>query len=594
MEDLMRLLRGHVPRSHLLQIHARLLQLGAHRDNLVATRLIGQYSPSSALRVFYSLQNPNIFPFNAVIRVLADEGLASKAFSIFKELQNRPLSPNGLTFSFLLKACSRYAVDQVCVRQLHTHILKSGLLSDYAVCNGLLTVYSAVIKDLRSAHRMFDEMPKRNLVGHWTSLISGYAKLGLAEEVLNLFILMLSENLHPEKETMVSILSACSKLATVYIEKWVNALTQCLNDIKCDSLARDHVNTVLVYLYGKCRKVEKSRELFDRISSDGKRSVLSWNTMIGAYVKNSRPIEALSVFKLMITDYYCVPNHVTMVSVLSACAEIGDFELGKWVHEYMKTEGRKGVLSSNVILATALIDMYTKCGDLRSAKHVFTQITSIDVVLYNAMIMGLAVNGEAHEALRLYSRMHDLHLRPNSATFLGALCACSHSGLLQRGREIFHSMIRENSASPGLEHYACYVDLLSRSGFIEEALGVVGSMPMEPNNFVWGALLSGCMLHNRLELAQNVSAMLVAVDPENSAGYVMLSNTLAADSQWRDVLKLRGLMRDKRVGKQPGRSWINVGGVVREFVAGCGSFGEIGGIHEMMESLLKEMRLSSS
>ncbi|GER42160.1 pentatricopeptide repeat-containing protein [Striga asiatica] len=106
MEDLMGLLRGHVPRAHLLQIHARLLQLGAHRDNLVATRLIGHYPPSSALRVFYSLQNPNIFPFNAVIRVLADEGLASKAFSIFKELKNRPLSPNGLTFSFLLKACS--------------------------------------------------------------------------------------------------------------------------------------------------------------------------------------------------------------------------------------------------------------------------------------------------------------------------------------------------------------------------------------------------------------------------------------------------------------------------------------------------------
>ncbi|GFP91372.1 pentatricopeptide repeat-containing protein at2g13600, partial [Phtheirospermum japonicum] len=180
-------------------------------------------------------------------------------------------------------------------------------------------------------------------------------------------------------------------------------------------------------------------------------------------------------------------------------------------------------------------------------------------------------------------------------TLLGALCACSHSGLLDKGRQIFNEMIRKNySITPKLEHYACYVDLLARSGFIEEALGVVESMPFEPNNFVWGALLSGCVLHNRLELARSVSNRLVMVDPENSAGYVMLSNSFAADSQWRDVLKLRGVMREKGVAKQPGRSWINVGGVVREFVAGYDEYCRMGRVHKLMESLLKEMRISSA
>ncbi|KAK6159260.1 hypothetical protein DH2020_006574 [Rehmannia glutinosa] len=593
--NLSRFLQGHIPRPHLLQVHARIFRLNAHQNDLIATRLIGHYPEKLALKVFHSLQNPNIFPFNAIIRVLAEEGLSSNAFVIFKELKYRQLWPNDLTFSFLFKACS--TIDGVgvdCVKQLHSHILKSGFMCDSFVCNGLLMVYARVVKDLGSARQVFDEMPDRNLVSCWTSLISGYARLGLAEEALKLFIIMLKENQRPDNNTMVSVLSACSSLATLHIEKWVNLLIQCVKQFHlCNNLSCDYVNIVLVYLYGKCRKVEKSREAFDEISNNGKRSVLSWNTMIGAYVQNGCALEALNVFKSMMENYDCSPNHVTMVSVLSACAEIGDLELGMWVHEYMRTRGHKGVLSSNVNLATALIDMYSKCGSLDAARKVFDQISVKDVVSFNAMIIGLAVNGEGEEALRLYAKMQEFHLRPDSGTLLGALCACSHSGLLDKGREIFNNMIQKNLVTPRLEHYACYVDLLARSGFIEEALGVVTSMPFEPNKFVWGALLAGCMLHNRLELAQSISTMLVMVDPENSGGYVMLSNSFAADCQWSDVLKQRGVMREKGVTKQPGSSWIKIGGVVHEFVAGSDSYHRIERIHQMMESLLKEMRLSS-
>ncbi|KAL6525954.1 hypothetical protein OROHE_015478 [Orobanche hederae] len=589
--DLSRFLQGHIRRSHLLQVHARIFRLDAHHNNLVATRLIGHYPSNLALKVFHSLPNPNIFPFNAIIRVLAEEGFASKAFVLFKQLKYRLLLPNDLTFSFLLKACCRDRVGVDCVKQLHSHVLRSGFMCDSFVCNGLLMVYTRVVKDLSSARQVFDEMPDRNLVSCWTSLISGYARLGLAEEALKLFVIMLKENFRPENDTMISALSACSSLATIHIEKWVNLLRQSVKESHCKNLAGDCVNIILVYLYGKCRQVEKSREIFDEISYNGKRSVLSWNTMIGAYVQNGCALEALTLFKSMMENYDCSPNHVTMVSVLSACAELGDLELGTWVHEYMGTRGHKGILSSNVNLATALVDMYSKCGSLDDARKVFNQISVKDVVSFNAMIMGLAVNGKGKEALSLHSKMHELHLRPDSGTFLGVLCACSHSGLLNKGCEIFNHMIQNNLVTPRLEHYSCYVDLLARSGYIEEALGVVTSMPFEPNNFVWGALLSGCVLHNRLELAQSISTILVEVDPENSAGYVMLSNSFAADCQWRDVLKLRGFMRVKGVSKQPGQSWINIDGVVHEFVAGCASYCQIGRARQMMDSLLKEMRL---
>ncbi|RVW61364.1 Pentatricopeptide repeat-containing protein, chloroplastic [Vitis vinifera] len=315
--------------------------------------------------------------------------------------------------------------------------------------------------------KVFDEMPDRAMVRCWTSLIAGSAQSGQTEEVLRLFFMMVKENLRPENDTIVSVLSACSKLEAVEIEKWVMILSEFINDDDTGSFGRDSVNTVLAYLYGKW----------------GKRICPKWLFL-----------EALSLFRVMIEDLNLRPNHVTMVSVLSACAQVGDLDLGKWIHGYVKSEGCKAILESNTFLATALIDMRG----------------GIEAFLQNARA----------------------RLRPNSGTFLGVLCACSHSGLLDTGRQMFLDMIPHFSVPPELEHYACYVDLLARVGLLEEAFEVVASMPFVPNNFVWGALLQGCRLHSRLELAQDVSQKLVKVDPENSAGYVMFSNALASDQQW--------------------------------------------------------------
>lgn len=135
--NLSNLLKGHISQSHLLQIHAQVLSSSAHQDNLIATRLIGHYPSQFALRVFNQLQSPNIFPFNAIIRLLAEEGLFSSAFLIFKRLNFASFSPNGLTFSFLFKACSR-ANDVNYVKQIHTHVVKLGYGDDSFVCNGLV------------------------------------------------------------------------------------------------------------------------------------------------------------------------------------------------------------------------------------------------------------------------------------------------------------------------------------------------------------------------------------------------------------------------------------------------------------------------
>lgn len=354
----------------------------------------------------------------------------------------------------------------------------------------------------------------------------------------------------------------------------------------------DWVNTILVYLYGKWGKIDKSKERFDQITGTGKRSVLPWNAILNAYVQNGSPSEALSLFGLMMECRNCKPNHITVVSVLSSCAQIGDLDRGMWVHDYLMSEGRKGILARNKNVATALIDMYSKCGNLVKAKEVFDQMVTKDVVSINAMIMGLATNGKGEDALTLFSKVKDFGLLPDTGTFLGVLCACCHSGLLENGRQIFLEMSQGFSVPPRLEHYACYIDILARMGLVEEALEVVNSMPFEPNDIVWGALLGGCLLHSRSELALYISKMLVKVDPRNSAGYVMLSNVFAVDCRWVDVSGVRWFMREKGVKKQPGRSWISIDGIVHEFLVGSQAHPQVDVIFRTLDGLVKEMKLA--
>ncbi|MQL78051.1 hypothetical protein Taro_010468 [Colocasia esculenta] len=581
------LLQGPLSLPHLLQVHARVFRLGAHQDDLVATRLIGRLPPRLAPRVLEHLQNPGVFPFNAAVRVLSESGISSPAFSVFGSLKRHRLSPNGFTFSFLLKACVRSG-DVWQVRQVHGHIAKSGFDADSCVCDGLILAYAKGAEDVSSAQKLFDAMSEKANVCSWTCLIRGLAQVNRPEEALTLFLRMLDEGHRPKDDSMVSVLSACSKVQE--IEKWVNVF---LKDIDlAESSAHESVNTILVYLYGKWGNIEKSRERFDKVfqRSRERTSVVMWNAMISAYIQNNQPIQALQLFHQMLASSNPKPNHVTVVSLLSACAEVGDLDLGRWAHRYMEVKGRREILESNTILATAFIDMYSKCGSLEEATCVFHALVKKDVISFNAMMMGLAMNGQGMKALVLFKEMRKNGIHPNGGSFLGLLCACTHAGLVHEGRTFFAHMDRFYSVTPELEHYASYVDLLARAGYIEEALEIVGAMPVKPNEQVWGALLGGCLVHSRVDALGDAARRLVHVDPGSSAGYVMLSNAYATDSRWGDVADLRGMMNVKGVRKQPGCSWINVNGVTHEFHVGCKLHPQIQRIYVFLDLLFKEMK----
>ncbi|XP_031492600.1 pentatricopeptide repeat-containing protein At3g12770-like [Nymphaea colorata] len=565
---------GRLSSDQLRQIHARVFTCGLLEDHLVATRLIGHLALSadvdSALRHFHQLRHPNVFPFNAIIRVVSQKGLAGHCFSLYRLLCRRSLSPNDFTFVFLLKAFSAASSIKY-TGQIHSHVLKSAFREDVFVQTALLAAYAG--GDVAAARQMFDEMRRRN-VTTWTLLISAYAQSDRSEEALSLFLGMVEgREVVPNDDTMVSVLSACSSLSSDGADKWRRRFLQVAG-----THCRNHTDTPLVYLFAKCADIEGARRIFDNMH---RRTLVSWNVMITGYLQSGYPAEALALFGGMSVT----PNHITMVAVLSACAKVGALEMGRSVHECILVTGPKGILESNSILATALIDMYVKCGSLNEAYSAFEKMKKRDAVAYNAMIMGRAIHGQGKDALALFSQMQSAGVRPNDVSLLAVLCACTHAGMVEEGLSYFTAMDEEYHVPRKLQHYTCLVDLLGRAGRIEEALKVMKGMPMEPTCHAWGALLGSCYMHSQLDVAMDAAEALRISNPLSSAGYVMISNMYAAGGQWNEILELRRRMKESGVAKEAGCSWISINGVVHEFLVGSKSHPEHQRICETLDRL---------
>ncbi|KAL5549410.1 hypothetical protein UlMin_004641 [Ulmus minor] len=333
-------------------------------------------------------------------------------------------------------------------------------------------------------------------------------------------------------------------------------------------------------------KREDIEEAYGLFLQMPERNVRSWTLMITGFVRCGKPKKAIHLF-LEMEKVGIKPNEVTVVAVLAACADLGDLFLGRRIHEYSNRSG----FGRNSRVSNTLIDMFIKCGCLDDAQTVFNKMEERTVVSWSAMINGLAMHGKAEEALRIFSEMIRVGMQPNEVTFIGLLHACSHMGLIDKGRQFFVSMTKEYGIVPRIEHYGCMVDLLSRAGLLQEAYEFILNMPIKPNGVVWGALLGGCKVHKNILLAEEAIKHLSELDPLNDGYYVVLSNIYAEAGRWEDTIRVRKMMRDRGVKKTPGCSSITVDGIVHEFVAGDETHPQATEIFKKWGELLEKMKL---
>lgn len=414
------------------------------------------------------------------------------------------------------------------------------------------------------------------------------------------------EAIKPNKHTFTFVLRACARDLSLCSGEQVHGV------VFKSGLGSDcYIQASLIGLYAGCSRVELARKVFDRmpvrglVSStalvdgylkagrigdarevfdgvEGKDEVL-WTTMVSGYARSDQPEEALRLFRGMLLEGGTVSSESVMSSVISACARLGALETGRWLHRYLKDRR----IEITTKMATALVDMYAKCGLIKVAQQVFDEIVEPDVVAWNAMISGMGLQGDGRAALSLFERMKKASIRPNESTFVAILTACAHSGMVQEGRLMFDQMTKEYQIKPRIDHYGCVVDVLGRAGCLEEAENFIRAMPITPDAVVWRSLLVGCRSHNDVVRAELAIGKILELGSCESTDFVLLANIYASLSRYVEAGRVRRLMKDRGIEKQAGSSSIEVEGVAHVFVAGDKSHPESDEIYFILLTMME-------
>ncbi|WOK97083.1 Pentatricopeptide repeat-containing protein [Canna indica] len=495
-----------------------------------------------------------------------------RADSVPRFLPDHPILP--------LLAAANAAADR---RALHAHVITSGLIRDPFAASRIVQFFlRAPAADLRYAAAVFDAVPSPD-VYTWNAMIVGHIDDGSPASAVAFYFRMRASLAPPNAYTFALLVKSCidpkrlgyrvalgkevhGQVIKCGVDDWVvvrNSLLSMYSNMGLLDDARllfdtsSHLDLVswntLISACGKSGHVMTARDLFERMPE---RSLVSWSALIDGYVQIGNYSEALRLFDDMLREKI-KPDVVILVSVLKACAHLGLLDQGRWIHSYADQNGIGQ--DGNVVLKTALVDMYAKCGCIDEALKVFGGVRDGDIVLWNAMLGGLAIHGHGLHTLELFERMKDKDIVPNEMTFIVVLCACTHTGMVEDGKKIFDSM-KDYGNEPQIEHYGCLADLLGRAGRVEEAEEVLLTMPMEPLASQWGALMSACRIHNNIEVGERVGKRLISLEPYDGGRYVLVANMYAENGQLEDAESIRNEMEENGAKKETGCSFIECNG----------------------------------
>jgi len=453
-------------------------------------------------------------------------------------------------YLYKLQLCARRQVP-LTAKNLHAQIIKTGLDQCDPLPNSLLDVYGKC-RLVQDALHMFDQMPRRDLVS-WASILTALNQANLPHLSLSMLPTMLRhDGLEPDHFVLATLFKACARLDAIRQGKQVHARFL-LSPFRDDSV----VNSSLIDMYVKCGLPDHARAVFNSISL---KNSVPWTAMISGYARSERKlsgsgVDAFHLFIEMRREGVDIVDPLVLSSTIGASANLAALELGRQIHGLVISLGYE----SCIFISNALVDMYAKCSDILAANEIFGSMQRRDVVSWTSIIVGVAQHGQAEEALALYDEMISAGVKPNEVTFVGLICACSHVGLVSKGRQLFKSMIEDYGISPSLQHYTCFLDLLSRSGHLDEAENLINAMPFKPDEPTWAALLGACTHHNNIEMGIRVADHLLSLKPEDPSTYILLSNIYAGAALWEKVSKVRKLMAVMEIKKQPGHSCIGFG-----------------------------------
>ncbi|CAK7346834.1 unnamed protein product [Dovyalis caffra] len=562
------------------QLHSVIIKNKFASNLFVGNALVDMYAKSGALedarQQFELIRNRDNVSWNAIIVGYVQEEDEVEAFHLFRRMNLLGILPDEVSLASILSACASVkGLGQG--KQVHCLSVKSGLETKLYCGSSLIDMY-AKCGAIDSAHKILSCMPEWSVVS-MNALIAGYCQINL-EQAVNLFREMLVDGINSTEITFASLLDACDGQQKLNLGMQIHCLILKMG-LQLDD---EFLGVSLLGMYMNSLRTTDASILFSEFSNT--KSAVVWTAMISGLTQNDCSMRALQLYKEM-RSCNVLPDQATFVSALRACAVVSSIRDGREIHSLIFHTG----FHSDELTSSALVDMYAKCGDVKSSMRVFKEMNSKkDVISWNSMIVGFAKNGYAEDALRVFDEMKQSHVIPDDVTFLGVLNACSHSGRVSEGRQIFDMMVNFYGMQPRADHCACMVDLLGRWGSLKEAEEFIDKLNFEPDAKVWATMLGACRIHGDDIKGQQAAEKLIELEPQNSSPYVLLSNIYAASGNWDEVNTLRREMREKGVKKLPGCSWIVVGQETNLFVAGDKSHPSASEIDAVLKDLTPLMR----
>ncbi|XP_010549831.1 PREDICTED: pentatricopeptide repeat-containing protein At5g16860 [Tarenaya hassleriana] len=577
-------------------VHALAWVTGFETNSFVGNALVTMYERcgflGDAWKVFDEMLVRGVWDivsWNSMMTGFVQRGEPKKALGVFTRMTNEfGIIPDVISLVQVLPSCASLGSCKE-GKQAHGFAIRNGLMDNMFVSNGVMDMYAKcgmmdeankvfsnmTEKDVVSwnsmvagysqigrfddAIRLFDKMREEKIemdVVTWTSVISGFAQRDLGHEALGVFREMLSRGSEPNNVTLVSVLSGCASVGALNHGKEIHCYAVKHDSYSDKNASDDDDNIVvngLIDMYGKCKRDDVARAMFDSIAPKD-RNVVTWTAMIGGYAQHGEASKALELFSEMFKqDCHRKPNSFTLACALMACARLATLRTGKQIHAYVLRHHHDAV---TLFVLNCLIDMYAKCGDVEDAQMVFDGLREMNEVSWTSLMTGYGMHGRGEAALKIFDEMRQLGFTPDGITLLVVLYACSHSGMVDQGMEYFNRMEKDFGVVPGSEHYACAVDMLGRAGRLDEAFHLIEEMPMDPTFVVWVALLNGCTIHGKVQLGEHAERKLSELASNNDGSYTLLSNLYANARRWKDVARIRSLMKHTGIKKRPGCSWV--------------------------------------
>lgn len=457
-------------------------------------------------------------------------------------------------------------------RILHAQALKSSRV-DRSIFNNLITLY-AKSNLLDSSLRVFKQIPSPNIVS-WTSLISVHSSSPLS---LTSFLSMLRCPILPNQRTLASLFKACVSLPRCLLF----GLSLHALSFKLSLNAQPFSGSALVNFYSKYRLPIDARKVFDEMPE---RDEVCYAAVIIGLAQNSKPLESLSLFAAMKSSNV----GSTMYSVsgaLRAVADLAALEQCRMIHGHAVVTG----FDKNVIVGSALVDGYGKSGLVSDARKVFDEnIAVMNIVGWNALMAGYAQQGDSSSVIKLFQSMANVRFVPDEYSFLAVLSGFYNAGLVGESEIWLKRMKLEYGIEPGLEHYTCLIGALGKAGRLEDAERIATTIPFNPDAAVWRSLLSSCAHHGAADMALRMARRLLELDPNDDSAYTIAANVLSVAGRWSEVADMRKLMKDRRVKKEVGKSWIEVKGEVHMFMAGDRKHERTEEIYEKLAELMESI-----